>query len=290
MIERKAIVLDIDGVIVGSKIGLNSPLPHPDVIAKIKEAQDRGIYVTLCTGRASFCTEHVANSLGLDSFCVTDGGALFCNFHTHEYTEKHLLSKNDLNYIVNIMLENNIPITLKNFANYNFLETQKCAGITSLAKAVNTTPKYVSDFSDIINCGEVTNIVLISHSMEERLKIENILSSMNLDNVSIGWTKNSIEPKYHYAVVSSNSATKSLGILKLFEIEGISFDNALGVGDTAHDWQFMQHCKYVSAMGNATDELKELVETHGDYGYIGESVNKNGIIGILNRFMEESNA
>ena len=32
----KAIILDVDGVIVGEKIGFNSPNPHPDVIEKLK--------------------------------------------------------------------------------------------------------------------------------------------------------------------------------------------------------------------------------------------------------------
>ena len=35
--NEKIIILDIDGVIVGEKIGFNSPDPHRDVIEKLKK-------------------------------------------------------------------------------------------------------------------------------------------------------------------------------------------------------------------------------------------------------------
>jgi len=39
----KAIILDVDGVIVGEKIGFNSPYPHPDVINRLKKIRQKGI-------------------------------------------------------------------------------------------------------------------------------------------------------------------------------------------------------------------------------------------------------
>ncbi len=66
----------------------------------------------------------------------------------------------------------------------------------------------------------------------------------------------------------------------------VSFENILGVGDTAGDWEFMSQCKYVGVMGNASDELKTLAKTKGQENfYIGSSVNEHGVIDIIAHFI-----
>jgi hydroxymethylpyrimidine pyrophosphatase-like HAD family hydrolase len=59
----------------------------------------------------------------------------------------------------------------------------------------------------------------------------------------------------------------------------------LGVGDTTGDWKFMQLCHYAAAMGNASNELKELVETKGeDNFFIAPHVDNNGILEVFKHF------
>ncbi len=43
----KAIILDVDGVIIGEKIGYNSPHPHPDVVTALKKVREKGIAICL---------------------------------------------------------------------------------------------------------------------------------------------------------------------------------------------------------------------------------------------------
>jgi len=62
---------------------------------------------------------------------------------------------------------------------------------------------------------------------------------------------------------------------------GIDLDHFLGVGDSVSDWQFIYLCKYAGAMGNASEELKELVRSKKDDGFIGGDVNNNGILEIF---------
>jgi len=67
----------------------------------------------------------------------------------------------------------------------------------------------------------------------------------------------------------------------------VPLENILAVGDSTSDWQFIELCGYAGAMGNASNELKRLVSTkdEGHY-YIGNSVDENGIIDILNYFIK----
>ncbi len=58
----------------------------------------------------------------------------------------------------------------------------------------------------------------------------------------------------------------------------------MGVGHSLTDWQFIGICGFAGAMGNATDDLKKLVSSKGDHGYIGKSVDANGILDIFEYF------
>jgi hydroxymethylpyrimidine pyrophosphatase-like HAD family hydrolase len=49
----------------------------------------------------------------------------------------------------------------------------------------------------------------------------------------------------------------------------------------------MELCGYAAAMGNATQELKDLVLARGVRGFIGEGVDHNGILGIFDHFLPD---
>lgn len=50
----KAIISDVDGVVIGEKIGFNSPHPNDDVIAALKAVREKGVAVCLCTAKPHF--------------------------------------------------------------------------------------------------------------------------------------------------------------------------------------------------------------------------------------------
>ncbi|MBU0578929.1 hypothetical protein KKE34_05530 [Patescibacteria group bacterium] len=50
-------------------------------------------------------------------------------------------------------------------------------------------------------------------------------------------------------------------------------------------WQFMEMCGYGAAMGNAKQDLKDLVATKGEgKSFVGPSVDENGILEIFKYF------
>ena len=74
--EIKGIILDIDGVIVGEKIGFNSPSPHPDVISALKQIKSKGIPISLCTAKPHFAIKDIIENAELDNLHITDGGGV----------------------------------------------------------------------------------------------------------------------------------------------------------------------------------------------------------------------
>jgi len=59
----------------------------------------------------------------------------------------------------------------------------------------------------------------------------------------------------------------------------------LGVGDSPSDWQFIEMCQYGVAMGNANDQLKELVRSKGkECSFVAPTMAENGILEVFERF------
>jgi hydroxymethylpyrimidine pyrophosphatase-like HAD family hydrolase len=89
-----------------------------------------------------------------------------------------------------------------------------------------------------------------------------------------------------FAIITAPGITKRRAALDIAEILNVPLDKFLAVGDSASDWKFIEVCGYGAAMGNASDELKKLVAGKGEKGYIGKSVDENGIIEIIDWYME----
>jgi hydroxymethylpyrimidine pyrophosphatase-like HAD family hydrolase len=49
------------------------------------------------------------------------------------------------------------------------------------------------------------------------------------------------------------------------------------------DWEFMSLCGQAGAMGNAEQELKELVEGRSHLGVVLPDVDDHGLVAILNK-------
>ena len=70
---KKAIILDVDGVIIGEKKGVNTPHPHPDVMEKMQTIRSNGIPVVLCTAKPAFAIEYEIKEACLNNPHIADG-------------------------------------------------------------------------------------------------------------------------------------------------------------------------------------------------------------------------
>lgn len=91
----KGIFLDIDGVIVGTKAGINFPYPSQKVIAGLKNYQDRGIPISLITAKTNFSsTRQTIINADLNNYHITDAGAVLINPIENKIGMKFPIDKN----------------------------------------------------------------------------------------------------------------------------------------------------------------------------------------------------
>ena len=126
MREIKGIILDVHGVIVGEKIGFNSPNPHIDVINKLKELRKKGISISLCTAKPHFSIGKIIKDAGLDNYHITDGGSVIINPINNSIVKQHILDKKLVKKILKMYIKNNVYTEFYTVDNYFIQESQKC--------------------------------------------------------------------------------------------------------------------------------------------------------------------
>ncbi len=104
----KALILDIDGVLVGEKIGYNSPNPHPDVISRIKSIHAQGIPITFCTGKPHYAIKQLILDCELKNPHITDGGALIIDPVAGKILKAHTISSDLVHTLIDTYIHANI--------------------------------------------------------------------------------------------------------------------------------------------------------------------------------------
>ena len=85
---------------------------------------------------------------------------------------------------------------------------------------------------------------------------------------------------WEYYLITAPGVSKGNSVKEVAQDLGISLDDALGVGDTLGDWEFMKYCGHTAAIGNSPDELKKLA------GFTAPSVDDDGILEVFRTMLE----
>jgi len=285
MDKLKGIILDVDGVIIGKKEGINFPNPSEEVINKLKEINANGTNIHLCTSKPFFAINKLVKKIGLNTFHISNGGAIISNPINKKIISKHVINKKLAKKVIEFCMKNSIYIEAYTKDEYYICRNKICDITKKRAEKVMMQEAIVvDDLNEIID----KDIVQFKFISTEQNK-ENI-NKLFLDEkieLSINWTFHPAIPFLKTGDVTSKDISKRQGLLDICEYLNVSTGNILGVGDSKNDWNFIQLCKYKCAMGNASEELKKLVLAEN--GYIGESVDDNGIIDILDYFLDRLN-
>jgi HAD superfamily hydrolase (TIGR01484 family) len=278
------IILDIDGVIVGEKIGFNSPSPHPEVISALKKIRSRGIFISLCTAKPHFAIREIIDGAGLDNLHITDGGGVII-----DPIDKLVLKAN---FIEPTMAERVLDAYLKEGAYTEFytvkdyfVQKDQVSGITKRhTHILQRPPKIVESGIAAAREEEITKIMPIAKDEEDKKRLIEIFRPFEPELV-LSWGVHPVALPLQFGIITAKGISKKNAAEEIVKAAKVSFGEVLGVGDSASDWQFIQLCGFGAAMGNASEELKKLVLSKGKgFSFIGPSVDENGIIEIFRNF------
>ncbi len=280
----KAIITDVDGVMIGKKEGYNYPLPTPEIMQAFKTLQEKNIPIVLCTGKNSYSIEKLIKKAGLDGPHIGDVGAYIFNPIKNQAIKIHELDKETAKQIVKTFLGNNFHVSVSTTSD-SYTDTSHNKEITDKRSYILERQLLISSsLPDEIEKREIIKILITLTSDEEK-KVARKLIEPFLDRVNAFHNSHPVTGDWEYLVITKKGVNKKSAAHEVSESLGISLSEVLGVGDTIGDWEFIQDCGYAGIVGQKHPEVLELAKTKGEGKYfLATSVDENGLIQILEYF------
>ena len=282
--EIKGIILDIEGVIVGEKIGFNSPSPHPDVISALKQIKSKGIPISLCTAKPHFAIKDIIENAELDNLHITDGGGVIIDPIDNVILKSNIIDSDIAIKILETYISNNVYTEFYTVDDYFIQKNEECDITKQHTHVLQQEPKILESIIDSAKSNKLTKIMPIAKNQEDKKRLIELFKPFENDLV-LSWGIHPIALPLQFGIITAKGISKKSAAKEIMKNSNISFENVLSVGDSTSDWQFIQLSKFGGAMGNASDELKKLVISKGeDFSCIGPSVDENGILEIFKKF------
>lgn len=279
----KALIVDVDGVIVGEKPGFNFPQPHREVIARMRDIEAKGIPISLCTAKPLFSIQKIINNAGLHNLHITNGGGVIIDPLDAVILKSHNIDKEIVRQILQICLDRHTYVEFNSPEEY-FSQTSQKSEITEIhAEILQHDPCMVDSLLEEIEKHDIVKIMPIVKD-EQDMKELNILLSPFKADATVSWGVHPFAMPRRFGIITARGVSKAQAALEISSYSGIKPDEMLGIGDGAADWQFIEHCGYAGIMGNASEELKRQAAAKGKRSYVGKSVAENGILDIFKYF------
>ncbi|MDO8583339.1 MAG: HAD family hydrolase [bacterium] len=283
----KAVVLDIDGVIVGTKKGVNFPHPSKKISEILRKINESGTPVVFITAKTSFAASGNIKHVGIDSLHVSDGGAVIFNPVKDKIISIHPLSKENVNKILSIT-GNDILVNLFTLDNYfiakNLKENKRFSDfIKRYNEFMERIPVVANDLKEVSGKEKIIKANIVALDDQERSKITELITNAHID-ISFKWTGNPHIAPTQIMSITSFGISKRESIKKVAQNLGVYLDEMLGVGDTIQDWDFLEICGYKATLANGTKELKDKFDFSNKRQFMGKHVDEDGLIDIFKHF------
>jgi 5-amino-6-(5-phospho-D-ribitylamino)uracil phosphatase len=264
----KLLALDLDGTLLNSK----GKIPEANTKA-IRKAEEKGVLVTIATGRRFRDARPVAQEIGFNAPIVTHNGALLKFAESLETvafslinleTSKEILRVGkefggDALVSVNPHTKGTLlydTISDENLPLQKYIAWSKSFHGDEAEEAVH----HVADLSEILPKNEVIHISY-SGSCAPMREIQKILKAELTDSVNILAT---VYPHLDFTLLDilPPDASKGIGVEKLALLNGLTAENVMVCGDNFNDLEMLEFAGTPVVMGNAAPELLENENYH----------------------------
>jgi len=174
MKDIRGIILDIDGVIVGEKIGINSPHPHESVIKALRELHTKGVVISLCTAKPHFAIRQIIDDAQLDNLHITDGGGVIIDPIDNVLVSVHIIDSAIAKKILQKYIDANIYVEFYTTQDYCIQRDQTSEITKGHVHILQREPITLENIVEESSAYEITKIMPIAKTPEEIEEITNI--------------------------------------------------------------------------------------------------------------------
>jgi len=279
----KAIIADVDGVMVGKDEGVNFPLPHTEVINALRRIAEGGTPIVLCTAKFRAGLDDLVTKAHLVNPHITDGGALIVNpLGQDKIVEQNSL---DAKIVQDYLAHDTDADTITELYSPTDYFVQKSSDqkvIGKHAKILQKEPIVVDDLAEVARSEPIIKVISFTKNDVAKAKVEKQVERLS-GQVNAIWTHHPFITS-PLCVITAPGVSKEHAAVTVANRLGIPLAGVLGVGDSPSDWSFMKLCGYVGSVGE-NQELRELVKSKdsGHY-FMAPSVDDHGLLAIFEHF------
>ncbi|HEX8367574.1 MAG TPA: Cof-type HAD-IIB family hydrolase [Pyrinomonadaceae bacterium] len=282
----KLLALDLDGTLLDSK----GKIPAANLEA-IRQAEEKGVLVTIATGRRFRDARPVGLQLELNAPLITHNGALLKYAQTLETVSASLLSNETVREVLRVGREFGADallsadphgkgtllyerVSAENIPLQKYIVWSKHLHGDEAEEAV----LHVPHLEDVLDETETVH-VSFSGKCAPMAHLETILQNELSETATILTTR---YPRLDFTLIDilPPDASKGIGLEKLAVIENLTPENVMVVGDNFNDLQMLEFAGTPVVMGNAAPELLENENFQKTL-----SNDENGVAAAIERFI-----
>ncbi len=265
----KLLVVDIDGTLLGC-----GGISVADKKALFR-ARDRGVQVSLSTGRAWKACEAVIRELGLDSYHVWFDGALVSTADlTHELWARPLPPD-----LVEEMVEfaHARGIDLELYTSTEYL-AERDTWSTHAHEDFFGVECVFSDFDGVWRRERIIKGGVVVSEPEEPATARRLLDHFG-GRIGISEARTPNYPGIVFNNILAPDVSKGAAVRQLASHLGIGMDAVMAVGDGSNDLPLLRVAGLAVAMGNASEQVKAAAH------YVTLDVDHSGLAAAIERFL-----
>lgn len=239
----KLLTIDLDGTLLDSSSKISKENREA-----IKYCMEKGVKVCLSTGKSMRFAGTIIRDLKLRDLQIVSGGTMVVDSELKPIHIARIPGKAVI-HTVQLARENNIGFVLDTTDGLLYYD------------------RYYKDLEHIFSSGEVRQKVediLAEHIIDNALLFtfalnkDHIFNSILSDN--IGQDVKIRRGGPYFLNILKSDAGKVAGLKKAIKIYGINQEETMAIGDNNNDKGTLEFAGLSVAMGNATDEIKEMVD------------------------------
>ncbi len=257
----KLVALDLDGTLLNNELKITARAANA-----IREAEKKGVKVTICTGRMFASAYQFAEELEINVPLITYNGALVKNSIDKKVLYERYLPLEEARHVIELCRQYDCQINL--YLNDKLYVEKASEWAKRYAKRVKV-PLYEVD--DLLELLTVPPIKILAMGEENTLeKIRNELFDRDLYIT---------KSHPHFLEILNNEATKGKGLNAVGQTLGINRKEILAIGDNENDIEMFKYAGYAVAMENAA----EFVKNYADY--VTKSNNEDGVAAAIEKLI-----
>lgn len=272
----RLLALDIDGTLITDDRVVTEKTAHA-----ISLAVQKGVWVTLCTGRSISTSRPVAEKVHLNAPLILNGGALlYDTLHSTSLYACNLGMALALEAVRQLRAVQCHPIVYSplpdcRYFYYDHPNLENAA----FREYVSRNPERACLIQDVTQALDEDAAYVVVTDRDERIRSLAPTLEKRLPDTRITLEVSPINRDYCHLTVAPYGISKGSGLRELARRLGVDLSDTIAVGDNLNDLDLLDTAGLGVAMGNAMPETK----AHADY--VTASNNEDGVAEVIERFI-----